>query len=175
MRSLVVAYFQTSTAANLAREALLTAPSAYLPDVADAVIVTANSYGAFRLEQFVNLWTTKRTALPLVQLIQDTLFLQPLLGVMEPAIANPLHDAFDDFGIGPAFTSDMQNNLAQDRAALVAFPHSISTAFVVDALAKFSPSLSQTPVDTLFDANLMTAFTAAYHAIRLQRGALIGA
>ncbi|MGO4909472.1 DUF1269 domain-containing protein [Pseudorhodobacter sp. W20_MBD10_FR17] len=175
MRSLVVAYFQTSTAANTAREALLTAPSAYLPDVADAVIVTANSYGAFRLEQFVNLWTTKRTAVPLVQIVQDTLFLQPLLGVMEPATANPLRDAFDDFGISPTFTSDMQNNLAQDSAALIVFPHSKSTAFVVDILAKFSPSLSQTPVDTLFDANLSAAFEAAHHAIRLQHGALIGA
>jgi uncharacterized membrane protein len=153
----------------------LGAPSAYLPDVADAVIVTANNYGTFRLEQFVNLWTTKRTTLPLVQMVQDTLFLQPLLGVMEPAIGNPLRDAFDDFGISPTFTSDMQNNLAQDRAALLLFPHAKSTAFVVDTLAKFYPSLSRSAVDTLFDANLSAAFAAAHHAIRLQHGDLIGA
>jgi len=166
MQSLIVAHYSSWSEADLAQDALLALPSGYLPDVADAVRVTMDDYGDFRLDQRVNLWSVERDTLSLLRLMRWTLFVQPLISILEDSIVIPLHDALDDFGMSPTFARDMQASLHAGAAKIALLSRRENSRFICEQFGLSGTSFVVSPLDSVFDLNLRTAFSAALDALK---------
>lgn len=158
MHTLITAKFQSTALAHLAQKSLMDLPSQRLPDVADSLIVTADPDGAFRLEQVVNLWTTMRDTLSLIQLVRWTLFVQPLLGIVNGPAVNTLRDALDDFGIPADFAEALQSDLLAGQTALIVMPRKESTGVIADKLHPLTDQTEHLPLEGLYEPDLQRAF-----------------
>ncbi len=167
MHALITAWFKTSAQAREAQESLLYLPSAHLQDVADSLIVTADPDGTFRLEQAVNFWTTECNTLSLIQLLRWTLFVQPLLGIMNGSAVNRLRDALDDFGITADFAATLQAELLSGHSALVVLPRAQSAEVVMAVLQPLAVASDNNQIEGLYDKDLREAFCDVLDLIKV--------
>jgi uncharacterized membrane protein len=169
MHSLITARFQSATAARGAHKTLMDLPSQYLADVADGVIVTADPDGTFRLEQVVNFWTTEPDTLSLILLVRWTLFVQPLLGIVNGPEARALRDTLDDFGISSGFVTRLQSDLITGHAALIVMPRNENVSFMLEPLQSQTDMTETLPLEDLYQPELQRAFREVLGLIRDHR------
>ena len=169
MSELIVAGYASAERAEGARDDLLRMASAYLVDVADAVVGTADDKGDIRLSQMVNLWTAGAGGPGLWGLLIGLLFLDPLAGVLTGGAAGALSRARSDYGIGDSFMTRVSAILAPGRAALFVMPRRAASDPVIAALAVHGGEIVRATLDPAREDRVHAALARAHAEAALQR------